>query len=267
MPGFSRFLAPRDASGLVEVGEAVGHHLRMDAEVADAAVEQERADRIRHAADADLQAVAVFDVRRDEPPHRAIDRRRRRIRQLRRGRVVALDDVVHFAHVHARLVAVDVRQPAARLDDDHPGALDDRAVPQVGGAQVEAAVLVDRARLQDDDVDRGDEAPVVVRDLTEIDRDVAAAPRVVHLPVVGGEVQAEPMDARAVGIRIQHGPRPHRQAVADLDVRQVVDAGGQRPVEDIGLAQCPCRSRATCRLRRARRLARRRSSARERWPL
>ena len=110
-------------------------------------------------------------------------------------------------------------------------------MPQVGGAQIEVAVLVHRAGLEDDDVDRGHEAPVVVGDLAEIDRDVVAAPLVVLLPVVAGEVQAERVDVVPVGIGVQHGARPHRQAVADLDVRQLADAGGQRPVEDIGLAQ------------------------------
>ena len=114
---------------------------------------------------------------------------RRRIRQFGRRCVVALDDVVDLADVDAVVVAVDIGQAAARLDDDHPGALDDRAVPEIGGAQIEIAVFVDRAGLEDDDVDRVDEAPIVVRDLAKIDRHVVAASGIVLLPVVAGEVQ------------------------------------------------------------------------------
>ena len=62
-----------DTSCLIEVGDAVDHHFRVDAKVAHAAFEQERADGIRHAADPDLQAVAVLDFRRDEPSDGAID--------------------------------------------------------------------------------------------------------------------------------------------------------------------------------------------------
>ena len=39
------------------------------------------------------------------------------------------------------------------------------------------------------------------------------------------------MEVMAVGIGLQHGARAHRQAVADLDVRELVDAGAERPVE------------------------------------
>ena len=81
------------------------------------------------------------------------------------------------------------------------------------------------------------EAPVVVGNLAEIDRDVVAASLVVLLPVVAGEMQAERVDVVAVGIRVQHGARPHGETVADLDVGELADAGGERLVEQIGLAQ------------------------------
>ena len=74
-----------DPSGLVELGEAVRHHLGVDAEVAHAALEQERADGVGHGADPDLQAIAVLDLGGDEPPDGGVDVADRRIRQLRRG--------------------------------------------------------------------------------------------------------------------------------------------------------------------------------------
>ena len=209
----------------------------MDAEIAHAALEQDRAHRVRHGADADLQAIAVLDLRGDEPPDGGVHVADRRIRQLRRRTVVAFDHEVHFADVDAGLLAVDVGQSPARLDDDRAGALDDGAMPQVGGAQIEVAVLVHRAGLEDDDVGGRHEAPVVVGDLAEIDRDVVAASLVVLLPVVAGEMQAERVDVLALGIGVQHGARPHGQAVADLDVRELADAGGERAVEQVGLAQ------------------------------
>jgi hypothetical protein len=146
------------------------------AQVLHAALEQERAHGVGHGADAHLQAVAVFDLRGDEPSHRGVHVADGWIGQLRRGGVVAFDDVVHLADVDAGLLAVDVRQILVGFDDDGAGALDDRVVPQVGGAQIEVAVLVHGARLEDDDVGGRHEAPVVVGNLAEIDRDVVAAP-------------------------------------------------------------------------------------------
>ena len=143
-----------DPPGLVELDEAVRHHLGVDAEIAHAALEQDRAHGVRHGADPDLQAIAVLDLRGDEPSDGGVDVADRRIRQLRCGTVVPFDHEVHFADVNPGLLAVDVGQCAARLDDHRAGALDDGAVPQVGGAQVEVAVLVHRTGLEDDDVAR-----------------------------------------------------------------------------------------------------------------
>ena len=201
------------------------------------AFEQDRTDGIGHATDADLQAVAVVDFRRDELPHGGIDLAGWRIRQFGRRGVVAFDHVVDLADVHTRLFTIDIGQPAGRLDDDHSGALDDRAVPEIRRAQIEVAVFIDRACLEDDDVDRINEAPVIIRDFTEIDRDVIAASVIMLSPVVAGVMQAEPVDMMALGISVQHGARAHRQTMADLDVGDFLDAGAERFVEDIGLAQ------------------------------
>jgi hypothetical protein len=111
--------------------------------------------------------------------------------------------------VDAGPFAVHVRQVLVRLDDDGAGALEDGAMPQVGGAEIEVAVLVHRAGLEDDDVRGRHEAPVVVGDLAEIHRDVVAAPFVVLLPVVAREVQAEGVDV--IGVP---GRRPARRAAA-----------------------------------------------------
>ena len=173
-----------DPSRLIEVGQSVGHHLGVDAQVLHAAFEQDGAHGVGHGADAHLQAVAVLDLGGDEPTHRGVYVADGWIGQLRCGGVVALDDVVHLADVDAGLLAVDVRQILVGLDDDGLGALEDGVMPQVGGAQIEVAVLVHGARLEDDDVRRRHEAPVVVGNLTQVDRDVVAAPLVVLLSVV-----------------------------------------------------------------------------------
>jgi hypothetical protein len=42
------------------------------------------------------------------------------------------------------------------------------------------------------------------------------------------------MHVTPLGIRLVDGAWAHRQAVADLDVRELVDAGAERPVERAG---------------------------------
>ena len=73
LAGVSCLAGAGDDTGLVEVDDAVGEHLGVDAEVAHAALEQQRADRVRHGADADLQAAAVLDLGGDQLRHRAVD--------------------------------------------------------------------------------------------------------------------------------------------------------------------------------------------------
>src|SRR5688572_8199509 len=50
-------------------------------------------------------------------------------------------------------------------------------------------------------------------------------------------MQAERVDVLPLRVGIQDGARPHAQAMADLDVGDLADAGGERAVEDIGLAE------------------------------
>jgi hypothetical protein len=101
----------------------------------------------------------------------------------------------------------------------------------------EVARLVHRARLENDDVHGIEEAAVVVRDLAKIEGHVGTASAIVTLPVVAGEVPAEPEKVFALRIAFHHRARPHREAGADLYVLQRLAAGCQRFVEHIWLAQ------------------------------
>lgn len=50
-------------------------------------------------------------------------------------------------------------------------------------------------------------------------------------------MQIERVDVVTVGVGLEHRARAHGQTLADLDVRELTDAGRQRPVEHVGLAQ------------------------------
>ncbi len=119
----------------------------MYAKIANAAFEQQRADRIWHAANADLQAGTILDLGGDATGHCGIDFGRLWIGQFRRRIVVAFDDVIDLAYVNPVLVSIDIGQASAHLDDDHPGAFNHRAVPDVGRTEIEVAILIQWACL------------------------------------------------------------------------------------------------------------------------
>jgi len=77
-----------------------------------------------------------------------------------------------------------VRFSRRHLDDYHPGPLDDGPVPQICGAEIEAAVLVYRTGFQNDHVHRFDKAPVVIRHFAQIERHVVAAAEIMFFSVV-----------------------------------------------------------------------------------
>ena len=90
----------------------------MDAEVAHAAVQQQRAHRVGHRADPDLQARSVLDLGRDEAGDLTIDVGGHRLRKLRKRQTGTVDDVVDLADVQPVVDAVDVRDGGVDLDDD-----------------------------------------------------------------------------------------------------------------------------------------------------
>ena len=65
---------------------------------------QQRADGVRHAADADLQAGAVLDLGGDQRGDLAVDVGRRRVADLGDRLVAAVDDVVDLARRARRLL-------------------------------------------------------------------------------------------------------------------------------------------------------------------
>ena len=82
LAGVERLARAGDEAGVEQVDQAVDQHLGVDAEVPDAAFRQQGADRVRHAADADLQAGAVLDLGGDEARDRAVDLGGRGVGQL-----------------------------------------------------------------------------------------------------------------------------------------------------------------------------------------
>ena len=137
----------------------------------------------------------------------------------------------------AVLLAQAVGQRGRFLDDHHACPLEDRAVPAIGGAEVEVAFGVHGAGLQDHDVDRIDEAPVIVGDLAQVHRQVVGDTDIVLPAVVSGEMKVDPAEMLAVGIRLQHRTRSDGEAGPNLHAAQLVLARGECSIECVGLAE------------------------------
>ena len=212
----------------------------MHAEIAQARARELGADRIRHGADADLEAGAVFDQRRHVLGDLAVHVARGRIRQLGQGAAAALvDDAVHLGQVNARLAPRHHRERRIDLDDDALGDVADRAQIGRDGREVEAALLVDRSDLQAGEVDLvAQEAAIEIRTLAEIERDVGDPAGIVMAPLVAREVPRQVFGTRAAsGPALEHGARAHGEAGADADVAQLGRARRERGVETIRLAE------------------------------
>ena len=94
----------------------------MDAKIAHIGVTQQRAHRVGHAADADLQAGAIFDLGRYQPGHLLLDRAAVARRDLGQRRVAVIDDEIDFAGVDGIIRAGHTRHGRGGLDDDHARA-------------------------------------------------------------------------------------------------------------------------------------------------
>jgi hypothetical protein len=83
----------------------------------------------------------------------------------------------------------------------------DRAMPDIGGAEIEVAVFIHRASLEHDDVDGIDEAAIIVRHLTKVERNIIAEAGVMLGAVITAKMPVERMEMLTLGIGLQKGAR------------------------------------------------------------
>src|SRR6185437_17029127 len=105
--------------------------------------------------------------------------------------MIAFNDVVNLADVHAVLFAKGVGHLTIDFDDHQLRAFNGSALPEIRGAKVEVPAIIHRASLQDGDINRIEEATVIIRHLSEIERGVVATSGIVFLAVVAGKMPAE----------------------------------------------------------------------------
>ena len=207
----------------------------MDAKIAPSGFQQQATHGVRHAADTHLQAGAILHFSRDLMRHGAVHVGGRGIDQNDMRRGSGVDHEIHFADMHAILDAKHIGQRGVRLDNDDPGAFDDGAQPDLRGGEIEHAVLVHRAGLDDQDIGRIDKAAVIIRHLAELHRKMRAAALIGLAAIVGREKRAEPLEMLASRVRFQHSARPQAEAGTDFNVVQFGGVLGQGSIEGVGL--------------------------------
>ena len=134
-------LAVGDLPGLVQLHQAGGEHLRVDAVVAAVTLGEQSGDRGRDAADAGLEGGAVGDEPSGVLGDRPLRVPGRRVRQGERS-LVALDQDVDLVDVErVRVVRLIARRPREELGDFD----DQQAIGIVGDPQ---QLVVGAARVQ-----------------------------------------------------------------------------------------------------------------------
>ena len=132
------------------------------------AFQQQAAYGVGHAADPDLKTGAILDFGCNAPSHHAVNLARLRIGQLRARLMIALNDEIDLAHMHAVVFAEDVGHLTIDLDDHQLRTFDHGPLPQIRRAKVEVPAVVHRASLEDGDVDGIEKAPVIIRHFSQI---------------------------------------------------------------------------------------------------
>ena len=156
----------------------------MDAKIAQGRLLQQRGDRIGHAANAHLQAGAIFDLLCDQGCYRAVNLRRFGIGQFGRWHIIALNHVIHLAAMHAHMRATHARRIGQRYDDESLGGFDGGGVPDIDWAKIEITLCVHRCCTEGGDVFTRDETAVVVRGFTKMAGQVIDQPLVMLAPII-----------------------------------------------------------------------------------
>ena len=205
----------------------------MHAEVLQVGLGDHLAQRVGHGADAELQRGTVGDEFQDEPGDRLLSRRDGKIRHFRQRAVLPFHDHVHIRNADALAVAAgDFGQVLVHLDDDHIRLVQDRLCDARSAGQVEKSMLIHGRSADHGDVDR-QKVTVIRRQVAEDHGDEVAEASVAQGPLVTGAVPAVVDEVLAQRVTFHGLDRLEDEVASDLNVRQLVPAGGQRRIQQL----------------------------------
>src|SRR5947209_8372355 len=114
----------------------------MNAEVLHSTFHQQAAHGVGHAANTDLKAGSVLYFGDDAPPHIAVNLARLRIGQLRTRLIIAVNNEIDLAYMHAIVFAEGVRHLRIDLDNHQLRTFNDGPLPEIRRAKIEVSSIV-----------------------------------------------------------------------------------------------------------------------------
>ena len=209
----------------------------MNAEIADIRFGDQRADRVGHAADAELNHGAVDDLVHDVgggPPVHFIERAGRQFEQFA---VAALDDVIDIRDVDAFFPAAQRdRQVVVGFDDHDLCRVQNGPGRRIRQRKVEETMLVHRRQLEHGHVDL-QPAAVVGRLVAVHHRNIVDQAGFVPFALQPAEMPATERESVPIRVDLDHFAGLHRERSADLHILQLIFPPGQRGVQQRRLRQ------------------------------
>ena len=215
----------------------VDQHLRVNAEITDIRLGDQRADRIGHTADAELNHGAVDDLVHDVgggPPVHFIERAGRQFEQLAVG---TLDDVIDIRDMDAFFPAAQRdRQVVVGFDDHDLRGVQNGPGRRIRRRKIEETMLVHRSQLEHGHVDL--QPAAVVRRLVAVHhRNIVDEAGFVPFALQPAEMPATERESVPIRVDLDHFAGLHRERSADLHVLQLIFPPGQCGVQQRRLRQ------------------------------
>ena len=209
----------------------------MNAEIADIRFGDQRADRVGHAADAELNHGAVDDLVHDVgggPPVHFIERAGRQFEQFA---VAALDDVIDIRDVDAFFPAAQRdRQVVVGFDDHDLRGVQNGPGRRIRQRKIEETMPVHRRQLEHGHVDL-QPAAVVRRFVAVHHRNIVDQAGFVPFALQPAEMPATEREGVPIRVDFDHFAGLHREGSADLHILQLIFPPGQRGVQQRRLRQ------------------------------
>ena len=227
-----RLVHTRDLASLCNIHEAIDIHLGVNTQILQIGFSNQSANSVGHAADTQLQACAVGDLRNDQLSHLAVHIRRRNASHLRHTRIVAFHDCGYILDVDLCTGQTEnLRHVLVDLDDDMLRFRADISQMRRGRGEGEVTEPVHGRTLHHDHVYRIQVFSVKSGQFRVTHRHEVAHALLDDLAVDSAAVPGVPCEMVAGIISFCDLRHPHCDAAADLHVCQFTASGSQRLVQ------------------------------------
>ena len=225
-----------DLAAQGQIYEGLHVHLGMDAHVLQIRLAQQHTHSVRHTADTQLQAGAVGNALHHLLGHGLVDLRGRCGQHLTHGVVAAFHDHIHVGDMYALAKAAQTAgHVLVDLHDQDLGRVADGLHVGSGNAEVEVAVLIHGANLDQGNIRRIDMVIIVTGQLGIAHRLIEAGPGIDVLTLKATGVVGIVDDMLGRLLDIEDRGLPQGDTATNLHVLQLGSAASQRFVQNMGV--------------------------------